>query len=210
LETSTHAARVIVGHDIYCHAEGILKTLGLHGYDARPVYYGNEVIDLAEIWRPRSAVIEMQIPGMPGVEVAQELRRRHGNAMRLIAFTQRNLPHFRDEALEAGFDDVVIQLADPAEILLALGGPGAVLVRRSREALFKQANGMVALGNRLLDRRRHLRDERERRDSAMRARRAFQWSATTFDSLPLEDESRSEVQRSLKRLADRLVQAEAD
>jgi DNA-binding response OmpR family regulator len=201
---------VIVGHDIYCHAEGILKLLDSHGYVARPVYYGNEVIDLAELWRPRNAVIELSIPGLPGVEVAQELRRRHGHGMRLIGFTLRNQPHFRDEALEAGFDDVVIQPADPAEILLALGGAGAALVRRSRAAIFNQASAMVALSNRLLERGRHLRDERERRDNIARARRAFQWSAAAFDTLPLAEDCRADVQRTLKRLADRLVHAEAD
>src|SRR5258706_3570904 len=121
VERSTHAARVIVGHDIYCHAEGILKALGAHGYVARPVYYGNDVIDLAELWHPRSAVIEMSIPGTPAVEVAQELRRRQGQGMRLVAFTQGNLPHFRDEAIEAGFDDVLIQPPEPPEVPLALG-----------------------------------------------------------------------------------------
>jgi CheY-like chemotaxis protein len=67
---------------------------------------------------PDLVVMDLELPGMTGCEVAKALRA--GDATRhipLIASTGHSLPAKLDEARRAGFDLVLIKPCDPGELV---------------------------------------------------------------------------------------------
>jgi DNA-binding response OmpR family regulator len=210
LPSTSHPPRAIVGHDDPWRADDIAAVLERHGFEARGAYDGDAVLRLVESWDARHVAIELSISGMPAYQVGHRIRQRLGDKVRLVGVTALTDPHYRVEAMAAGFDDVILGRLDPAEILLALGGPTAALVRRQRVALFRQAREMIALGHRLLNGRRFLLDEDERRRRVALARRALEWSGASLDVTSLDQETRLETERDLQALAARLAFFEAE
>lgn len=68
--------------------------------------------------RYRVALIDLRMPGMDGLEVARDIRRREraggtGRPLTLIALTANAFAEDREEALKAGFDDFMPKPLDP-------------------------------------------------------------------------------------------------
>ena len=202
--------KVVVGHDNPWCAQRIADELAACGYQTASANDGSEVLRVAQAWHAEHAVIDLSISGTPALEVGRTLRDSLGDSVQLVALTTWTDPHYRVEALEAGYDDVIMGPLDPGEILLALGGPGAELVRRHRSALFQQAREMIALGHRLLNGRPFLRDPSERYRRVVLAKRALQWSSTTLDVMPIMQETRPETELDLRALAKRVAEMEAE
>ena len=202
--------KVVVGHDNPWCAQRIADELAARGYHTASANDGREVLRVAQAWRAEHAVIDLSISGTPALQLGRELRSSLGRSVQLVGLTTWTNPHYRVEALDAGYDDVVMGPLDPGEILLTLGGPGADLVRRHRSALFDQAREMIALGHRLLEGRTFLRDPVERRRRVMLAKRALEWSSNTLDVMPIMQETRPETEQDLRALARRVAEIEAE
>lgn len=74
------------------------------------------------------ALIDVRMPGMDGLEVAREIRRREaetgGARLTLVALTANAFPEDRDTAIEAGFDAFMPKPLDPDQL--------ARLIRQAR------------------------------------------------------------------------------
>jgi CheY-like chemotaxis protein len=110
-------ARVIVADDVRDSADTIVMLLAEEGYEARAVYDGNAVVELADKWQPRCAVLDLSLPGMSGFDCARHLRRKFGGRIRLVAYTGWSSAGERERAMEAGFDAVVVKPADALDLL---------------------------------------------------------------------------------------------
>lgn len=78
---------------------------------------------LAVDWTPDVAIIDIGLPEIDGYEVAARIRRRVGDAVRLIALTGYGDPEARDLAMNAGFDEHLVKPVDPdrlAELIRAM------------------------------------------------------------------------------------------
>ena len=67
---------------------------------------------------PDLVVMDLELPGLTGVQVARALRERaETRHIPLIASTGHSLPAKLDEARRAGFDQILIKPCDPAELV---------------------------------------------------------------------------------------------
>ena len=112
--------RVLVVDDKADNAESLCLLLRLWGYEPVCADSGPEALALAQQFRPEAAIVEMLLPGLGGDEVGRRLRalpglRRGG----LIALS--GCAATRRQALEAGFDLVLLKPAEPDDIMGALG-----------------------------------------------------------------------------------------
>jgi CheY-like chemotaxis protein/two-component sensor histidine kinase len=78
--------KIIVMDDTPDAAGPLAMIMGHLGYEARPVLDGVEGIELSNSFPPDVALIDIQMPNMGGVEVAQRLAKSHPSCL-LIAMT---------------------------------------------------------------------------------------------------------------------------
>jgi len=110
-------ARVLIADDVRDSADTVALLLAEKGYDARAVYDGNAVVELAEKWQPHCAVLDLSLPGMSGFDLARHLRRKFGASIRLVAYTGWGAAGDRDKAMDAGFDAVVVKPGDALDLI---------------------------------------------------------------------------------------------
>ena len=93
--------------------------LRAEGFDVLTAANGHQALQHAVSAVPDMVVMDIQLPGLSGLEVARELRRspstRH---IPLIAATGLSHATQIDEARVAGFDAVIVKPCDP-EVLIA-------------------------------------------------------------------------------------------
>ncbi|MCC7243770.1 MAG: response regulator [Acidobacteria bacterium] len=99
------------------------------GFDVLTAPDGPQALALIAEHRPDVAVIDLEMPGVSGFEVAHQLRERaETHDLPLIAATGYSYPKQLDQARRVGFDVVLVKPCDPvtlvAEIqrLCAAGG----------------------------------------------------------------------------------------
>lgn len=117
---------------------------------AKVAYGGRDAIALADAFEPVSAVIDIAMPIVSGIDVARHLRRRYGNDVRIVAYTAWTGADDRRRAAQAGFEQVVAKDADPFDLLAALSDDGHALVMRSLTACRRQVRLQLDLASGLL------------------------------------------------------------
>jgi CheY-like chemotaxis protein len=109
----TPYARVLVVDDHVETADGFGRLLKRRGYQTAIVYDGPSAVDAAAEVQPNIAVIDIDLPGMDGCEVAMTLRKNpaHWNCL-LIAVTGFGEKTLRERCAEAGFDHYLTKPVD--------------------------------------------------------------------------------------------------
>jgi PAS domain S-box-containing protein len=105
--------RVLVADDNRDAADSLQRILQMYGYEVRVAYDGSSAVAASERFKPRVAVLDIDMPGGNGHEVARALRSRDGAAITLIALTGWGQEGDRRRALEAGFDHHLTKPVDP-------------------------------------------------------------------------------------------------
>jgi CheY-like chemotaxis protein len=83
----------------------------------RVAYTGQEGIDAAQSERPDVALLDIDLPDMPGLEVARRLRANPRTAdIHLVAMTGFGQREDRRRTQEAGFDAHLVKPVDPKEL----------------------------------------------------------------------------------------------
>lgn len=80
---------------------------------------GMEVLDLCTLHRPDAVLLDLQMPGKSGFEVAVELREQHPAIAVVIMSMHTDMTYVR-QALDAGASGFVVKDAAPGELELAL------------------------------------------------------------------------------------------
>jgi CheY-like chemotaxis protein len=118
---------VLVADDNEDAAESLAMLLRLRGHEVRTAHDGVEALAAAEAFRPEAAVIDVGMPGLSGLEVAERIRREPwGRGMLLVALTGWGQAEDRRRTDAAGFDHHLVKPAEPAELdhLLAASPAG--------------------------------------------------------------------------------------
>jgi DNA-binding NarL/FixJ family response regulator len=96
----------------------VANVLERVGYGTRHVENGEEALNVARTERPACILLDVQLPGMTGYQVCQELRDEYGEALPIIFVTgERTEPADRVAGLLLGADDYIVKPFDPDELL---------------------------------------------------------------------------------------------
>jgi len=105
--------------------------LARESYRVRTAASGPEAIRAVELERPDLVVLDLMLPGMSGLQVLEELRRRpETQEIPVILLTARREEQDRIAGLELGADDYVAKPFSPQELVLRVGA----VLRRVQQA----------------------------------------------------------------------------
>ena len=97
-------------------------TLPVHGYQVDDCRTAGEALDLVRSTNYNLLLLDMNMPGMGGIEACRTIREgRHGSELAIIMLTVRNSEKDKIEALNAGADDYVTKPFSMAELLARIG-----------------------------------------------------------------------------------------
>jgi DNA-binding response OmpR family regulator len=100
----------------------LCELLQSDGYAVASAREGRAALSAAESLRPDVILLEMNTPGLHGLEVCRRLRARYGFDVAIIFVSgTRTEPYDRIAGLEAGGDDYVAKPFDPGELLARIG-----------------------------------------------------------------------------------------
>jgi CheY-like chemotaxis protein len=113
--------RVLVVDDNADAADTLAMLLGQTGHEARTAYDGEAALTQVEAFKPEVVFLDLGLPGMDGVEVAQKIRAMPGAAsIRLFAVTGWSQANDRRRTEEAGFDGHFVKPVSLPQIESAL------------------------------------------------------------------------------------------
>jgi CheY-like chemotaxis protein len=83
------------------------------GHECRTAPDGSAGVDLALTWRPHAAFVDLELPGLNGLEVARRVRAALSTNVLLVALTA-----YADDGTtgRVGFDRHLVKPADPDEL----------------------------------------------------------------------------------------------
>jgi two-component system, OmpR family, phosphate regulon response regulator PhoB len=114
--------------------------LARESYRVRTASSGPEAIRAAEVERPDLIVLDLMLPGMSGLEVLEELRRRPElQEVPVILLTARREEQDRIAGLRLGADDYVAKPFSPQELILRV----AAVLRRVQQSPPVEKGGKV-------------------------------------------------------------------
>jgi DNA-binding NarL/FixJ family response regulator len=114
---------VLIADDDAAALELVRLSLSEAGYETRSAGSGNDAIALATGFPIGAAILDVNLPGLSGYEVCQELRRLYGGAIPIIFVSEdRTEPYDRIAGLLIGADDYFMKPLDPGELVTRLHG----------------------------------------------------------------------------------------
>jgi PAS domain S-box-containing protein len=109
--------RVLVTDDVPDSADSMGMLLRLWGHDVRVAYTGEDALDAAQSDRPDIVLLDIDLPDLPGLEVARRLRANPlTRDVHLVAMTGFGQREDRRRTQEAGFDAHLVKPVDPKEL----------------------------------------------------------------------------------------------
>jgi two-component system KDP operon response regulator KdpE len=90
-------------------------TLTSHGYTVFEAKNGEEAFENVRSHRPDLILLDVNMPGMSGLEVCREIR--HTSEASIIMLTVRNSEQDKVQALDAGADDYVVKPFGAEELM---------------------------------------------------------------------------------------------
>lgn len=108
-------ATVLVVEDEIDVCDLIRRHLEGDGYTVRQAFDGPSALRLVEADRPDLVILDWMLPGMDGLSVCREIRRRH--LLPIIMLTARGEEIDRVVGLEVGADDYVVKPFSIRELL---------------------------------------------------------------------------------------------
>ncbi len=121
-------ARVLLVDDHNDVIVGLSRLLNVLGYDVRATKSPLDAIELAEVFRPQIAILDIGLPGMDGYTLAGELRSRLADSPPiLIALSGYGQPRDRQRSDAAGFTVHLVKPVDVDELVAALSPRSATV-----------------------------------------------------------------------------------
>jgi CheY-like chemotaxis protein len=123
-KVSAPKRRILVADDNRDAADSLSVMLRIAGHDVRTAYDGQHALDVAEMFRPSLALLDLGMPRLNGYDTARRLREtQHGRDIVIIALTGWGQPEDRNRSLAAGFDHHLVKPVDPSMLERLLAEP---------------------------------------------------------------------------------------
>lgn len=107
--------RVLCVDDNRDAADSEAILLGVVGYDAKACYDGHTALQVAADFHPCIYLLDLNMPGMDGDELADKLREQPDGPQVLVAMTARSDQEARKRT--AGFDQHLVKPVEPSCLL---------------------------------------------------------------------------------------------
>jgi CheY-like chemotaxis protein len=102
------AASILIAEDNEANIMTISSYLGVKGYQLLVARNGHEAIELAQSSLPDLILMDIQMPGMDGIEAIQKIRQNPELAsIPIIAITALAMKGDREKCLTAGANDYI-------------------------------------------------------------------------------------------------------
>lgn len=125
-------ARILIVEDEPAVAEMLRYNFEREGFDAASARDGDEALLAVEEQPPDLVLLDWMLPGMSGLTVCRQLRKRpHSQSLPIIILTARGEEYDRIAGLESGADDYVVKPFSPSELVARV----RAVLRRTRPAL---------------------------------------------------------------------------
>jgi len=96
---------ILIVEDNQMNAKLLRDVLGAQGYEIEEAVMAEDGIEIARARVPALILMDIQLPGMSGIEALQELKKDAStDTIPVIAVTASVMPMERSEILDAGFD----------------------------------------------------------------------------------------------------------
>ena len=129
-ERRAGARRVLVVDDNVDAADSVAEAIRESGDDVAVVHDGTSALAEAHAFCPSVVVLDLDLPGIDGYEVARRLRAEDSlHALRLVALTGYGQQADKKRADDAGFDAYLVKPASFEELDAAMGPPTSDLRR---------------------------------------------------------------------------------
>jgi two-component system OmpR family response regulator len=109
--------RVLYADDNKDLTDSAVLLLGTVGFEAHACYDGATALRVAESLRPSVCFLDLNMPGMNGDEVAQELRLKTWCPRVLVAVTALNDENSRSRTKAATFNLHMVKPVDPRKLV---------------------------------------------------------------------------------------------
>jgi two-component system KDP operon response regulator KdpE len=146
---------MVVDDDVQIR-RALRHALAARGYDVVLAATGEEALDLAASSSPDMVVLDLNLPGMTGMDVCRELR--SWSQVPILVLSVQDRPNDKVTALDLGADDYLTKPFDTAELLARIRSH----LRRSAQTP-QQVEAIMTFGALKIDVARHqvFRDEQE-------------------------------------------------
>jgi len=110
--------RVLVVEDNEKNMKLFRDVLRATGFETLEATTGEDAVELATTHAPALVLMDVQLPGIDGVEALAQLRRDERTAsIPILALTAQAMSGDRERFLEAGFDGYLSKPVDVAELI---------------------------------------------------------------------------------------------
>ena len=96
--------KVLIVDDQTSFRRVLRLTLALEGFEITEASTGEEALALLDIGHYEAVLLDIDMPGMGGIETCRELRRRNPS-LPILMLTVRDQPEDKAEAFDAGAND---------------------------------------------------------------------------------------------------------
>jgi two-component system KDP operon response regulator KdpE len=112
------AGRILVVDDEPQIRRVMRTTLAARGYEVDDARSGEEALEKLRVGRYDLVLLDINMPGMGGVEACRTIRQEHqGLELAIVMLTVRSAENDKVEALDAGADDYVVKPFSTPELL---------------------------------------------------------------------------------------------
>jgi two-component system, cell cycle response regulator DivK len=118
----TDAARILVVEDNEKNMKLFRDVLQARGYATLEAATGEAGLELARAEQPALVLMDVQLPGMDGLEALAQLRQdARTAAIPVLALTAQAMRGDRERFLDAGFDGYLSKPVDVLELIRVVG-----------------------------------------------------------------------------------------
>jgi CheY-like chemotaxis protein len=98
--------RILLAEDNQANIDVMLDYLDAKGFEVIVVRNGAEALSAVQSAAPNLILMDIQMPGMDGLEATRRIRRQNGlSSVPIVALTALAMPGDRERCLQAGADD---------------------------------------------------------------------------------------------------------
>jgi signal transduction histidine kinase/DNA-binding response OmpR family regulator len=112
--------RILVVDDQRANREIANELLSEIGFDVRMTSTGEEAIEVHDAWHPHLILMDLQMPGIGGIEAVRRLRRAGSPAV-IVAFTAASLENAIEESEKAGANAIILKPYREQDLLRSIG-----------------------------------------------------------------------------------------